>query len=90
MIGLQTARRRLIMFAAMLFGLVLWLQGSPAGAQQWTQEQRAACEPDAMRLCSQYVPDVERITACMSLNRRHLSPQCRAMFGGVKKRRQRG
>jgi len=38
----------------------------PARAQQWTLQQRAACEPDAMRLCNQYVPDVQRVSACMS------------------------
>jgi hypothetical protein len=59
---------------------------SPATAQQrWTQEQRAACEDDAMRLCGNYVPDVERITACMHQRQRYLSPRCRAVF--VKRRR---
>jgi hypothetical protein len=27
----------------------------PAAAQQWTPKQRAACEPDAMRLCNQRI-----------------------------------
>jgi hypothetical protein len=41
-----------------------------------------------MRLCQQYVPDVQRVSACMSLNRRYLSPACRAMYqGGAKKKR---
>ncbi|MCC6775109.1 MAG: hypothetical protein IT537_00475 [Hyphomicrobiales bacterium] len=50
------------------------------GQQQWTQEQRAACEDDAMRLCGNYVPDVQRITACMRQMQRYLSPRCRAVF----------
>jgi hypothetical protein len=52
---------------------------APAAAQG-TPEQRQACQPDAMRLCSEFVPDVERITACMIKNRIRLSPACRAVF----------
>jgi hypothetical protein len=33
-----------------------------------------------MRLCSEFVPDVDRITACMVKNRIRLSPPCRAVF----------
>jgi hypothetical protein len=78
--------------AAALLALALTFATSPAVAQQqWTPEQRAACEPDAMRLCNQYVPDVQRVSACMSHYRRHLSPACRAVFyGGQRKMRRRG
>ncbi|SRR6266700_8417294 len=51
----------------------------PAGAQG-TPEQQQACQPDAMRLCSEFIPDVERIIACMTKNRLRLSPACRAVF----------
>ena len=65
--------------------LGLALMAHPAAAQG-TPEQRAACEGDAMRFCNQYVPDVQRITACMAQHRRYLSPRCRAVFsGGAKK-----
>jgi hypothetical protein len=71
-----------------LLGLALTFASGPAAAQQWTPEQRAACEPDAMRLCQQYIPDIDRIRACMAHYRRYLSPACRALFeGGAKKRR---
>jgi len=40
-----------------------------------------------MRLCSAHVPDVQKITACMSRNRRNLSAACRAVFDGGSKRR---
>jgi hypothetical protein len=33
-----------------------------------------------MRLCSEFVPDVDRITACMIKKRIRLSPPCRAVF----------
>jgi hypothetical protein len=45
---------RPIIAAAALLGLSLTFASSPAAAQQWTPQQRAACEPDAMRLCQQY------------------------------------
>ena len=85
----STLRRFLI--AAALLALALIFPILPATAQQqWTPQQRAACEPDAMRLCSQYVPDVQRTSRCMSHYRRSLSPACRAVFsGGQRKLRRR-
>jgi hypothetical protein len=54
---------------------------APAAAQnRGTPEQQQACQPDALRLCSEFVPDVDRITACMIKNRIRLSPPCRAVF----------
>jgi hypothetical protein len=55
------------------------LAAAPAGAQG-TPEQRQACQPDAMRLCSEFIPDVERITACMAKSRLRLSAACRVYF----------
>jgi hypothetical protein len=95
--GIRTAqlKLRLITSVAALLGLALTFVALPAVAQQpqqqWSQEQRAACEPDAMRLCNQYVPDVQRVSACMSHYRRYLSPACRAMFDrGHSKKLKRG
>jgi hypothetical protein len=72
---------------AALVGLALTFASSPALAQQWSPEQRAACEPDAMRLCQQYVPDVGRVRACMLHYRRYLSPRCRAVLEGGRRGR---
>ncbi|HEY6992282.1 MAG TPA: hypothetical protein VH397_01100 [Xanthobacteraceae bacterium] len=75
---------------AVLLG-ALTFASLPAAAQQqpqqqWTQEQRTACEPDAMRLCNQYVPDIQRISACMAYYRRYLSPACRRVFDSQRKK----
>jgi hypothetical protein len=51
------------------------------GARAYTPEQQQACSGDAFRLCSQEIPDVDRVTACMARNKSQLSPQCRAQFG---------
>ena len=85
---MQTARLRLRMNAsfAALAGIAMWFGLSPAAAQG-TPEQRAACENDAMRLCSEFGGDVQRITTCMSQKRRYLSPQCRVYFDGKRRSR---
>jgi hypothetical protein len=82
---------------AALLGLTLTFASLPAAAQQaqqpqgqWTPEQRAACEPDAMRLCNQYVPDVQRVTACMMHYRRYLSAACRKVFDSQRGKAKRG
>jgi hypothetical protein len=55
-------------------GLLLAGAGS-ASAQ--SDEVRQACTGDAMRLCSDFVPDVPKITVCMKRNYRNLSLECR-------------
>ena len=53
-----------------------------AFAQEYrgTMEQQMACTPDVWRLCSDQIPDVNRITACLQQNTPHLSTACRAVF----------
>ena len=82
--------RQLILSLALAAGLALAaaLAPSPVTAQG-TPEQRAACEDEARWLCSNYIPDERAITACMTRNRRALSPRCRTMFGGDAKQRTR-
>jgi hypothetical protein len=62
-------------------GVAASLVGSDANsAGIATAEQRAACTPDAFRLCSSEIPNIPAITACMRKNRESLSPACRAVF----------
>jgi hypothetical protein len=42
-----------------------------------TQAVRDACTPDAMQFCSDFVPDVPKVTACMQRHYRQLSRDCR-------------
>jgi Cysteine rich repeat len=75
------------MAAGCLLGLTLMVAATPAAAQG-TPEQRAACEQDAYRFCSQYIPDENRTANCLRRNRVNLSPPCRRLFsGGGKSRR---
>ncbi|HUD87450.1 MAG TPA: hypothetical protein VMR17_13415 [Xanthobacteraceae bacterium] len=59
-----------------------------AGAGAQGVDVRQACTPDAMRLCSEFIPDEAKITSCMMAKRALLSPECRlAMAGGGKVQR---
>jgi hypothetical protein len=78
-------RRSITTVAAALLAVGLMATATAPAAAQGTPAQRAACENDAMRLCGNYVPDVQRITACMRAKRSQLSPRCRAHFGAKKK-----
>ena len=51
-----------------------------AHAFEATAEQRRACTPDAFRLCSAHIPNVEAITACMTAKKSELSPACKVVF----------
>jgi hypothetical protein len=51
-----------------------------AKPSEGTRQQRMDCADDARFVCGRFIPDVERITACMKANKRQLSPQCRRHF----------
>ncbi|WP_024518958.1 hypothetical protein [Bradyrhizobium sp. Tv2a-2] len=70
------ARLRLALLLATGFAATLMSGESRA----YTAEQQQACMPDAFRLCSSEIPDIDRIKSCMVRNRSQLSPQCRAFF----------
>lgn len=74
---------RIVRFAcglALLAGTLLY-RPDGAGAQG-SQEQRQACAPDAVRLCSEFIPDVPKITACMKKKHAELSKECRVAMRG--------
>jgi hypothetical protein len=55
---------------------------TPAAADEYrgTFEQQLACTPDVWRFCSDQIPDVNRIVACLRQNTPQLSNSCRAVF----------
>jgi hypothetical protein len=57
--------------------------GAAGSANAVTAEQRAACTPDALRLCSNEIPDFAAVKACMFRNQANLSPRCRAAMVGA-------
>jgi len=60
--------------------LALAVLVQPGTGFAYTPEQQQACTPDAMRLCGEFVPNVDAITACMIQKKSQLSPQCAAFF----------
>ena len=52
----------------------------PTTGHAYTDEEQQACQPDAFRLCSSEIPDVDRVTACMVARKSELSPECRRFF----------
>jgi len=50
------------------------------GAHAYTMQQEQMCSGDAMRLCGEYIPNVDRITACMVERYSELSDGCKSVF----------
>jgi hypothetical protein len=73
-------RRAGICRKGLLMGALLAASLLSTAANAYTPEQEQMCTPDAMRLCSSEIPDVDRVTACMVRLRAQLSPGCRQFF----------
>ena len=72
---------RLTSRAALLFATAFAataLSTSPGPA--FASDAQQMCTGDAMRLCGSFVPDVDRITACMIQRKSELSAECRQYF----------
>jgi hypothetical protein len=61
-------------------GVALAALALPGSGFAYTPEEQQACSPDAMRLCGEFVPNVDAITACMIKKKAQLSPQCKVFF----------
>ena len=55
----------------------LCLTLAPLGARADEQSDQAACMNDAMTICGQFIPDRDRVGACLFSNRSRISPACR-------------
>jgi hypothetical protein len=62
---------------------VVIVLGAAGAAAAQSPDVQQACTPDAMRLCGQFIPDRDRVTACMKAHHREWSEACRlAATGG--------
>jgi hypothetical protein len=76
------------MYLVCLLALPVAIVPAGSAGAQGTPEARQACTPDAMRLCSDFIPDVPKITKCMIRKYAQLSRPCRlAMSRGHTSRR---
>ena len=73
---ISKTRRRCIAVVAEL----LCATAATAQENRGTPEQRAACAPDAFRLCAGYIPDPTRVEQCLRQNISDLSDACRLVF----------
>jgi len=75
---------RIVPFVCLLALLAgVSLSGLHRANAQASPDVQQACTPDAMRLCSEFIPDVAKITACMKAKHAQLSAACvTAMRGG--------
>jgi hypothetical protein len=48
-------------------------------AVQAQQDGRQACMQDAFAFCGQFIPDYERVGACLFANMSRISPACREL-----------
>jgi hypothetical protein len=58
---------------------------SPANAAT-RAEAEAACTPDALKFCSQQIPDEKKVRSCLIKNRKQLTTACAEIFKGGKRR----
>jgi hypothetical protein len=72
---LKTTRAQIAVLAALLC-----TSAATAQDNRGTPEQRAACAPDAFRLCAGYIPDPTRVAQCLRQSRSDLSEACRSVF----------
>ena len=73
---------RLAMMSLAAAGLWLGLALTPAAAQQGTINPEQACKDDAFRLCNNFIPDRDKVGACLRRKARALSRDCRTVVGG--------
>jgi hypothetical protein len=72
--GLVFRGSKLVAATVLAFGLMT------TASFAYTQEQQQLCTGDAMRLCGDAIPDVDRVTACMVAKRAQLSDGCKSVF----------
>jgi hypothetical protein len=72
--------RRQHPIAGWVTALALLLYTETSAIAQGTDQQREACTPDVFRLCGAYIPDVDRITACLRGSGPRLSRPCYDVF----------
>jgi hypothetical protein len=74
---------RIVYLAGAVIVLALLFCRPDNASAQGSEAARQACTPDAMRLCSDVIPDVARVTACMKAKSSQLSQACRVAMRGT-------
>jgi hypothetical protein len=64
-------------FLALTFILVI---AAPLTALAQSEQDRADCMSDVMRLCQEAIPNAQRVVACLVRSKLQLSPACARVF----------
>jgi hypothetical protein len=68
--------------AGLMLGLALTcLSAAPAAAQAAINPEQA-CKDDAFKFCNDFIPDRDKVGACLRRNARSLSRDCRTVVSG--------
>ena len=81
---MKNVRTRSVRFMAIIALGVLIFAASRSSRPAAAETVREACTHDALRLCGDTIPDVERTKACLARNRRDLSPLCQTAFASAR------
>ena len=73
------ARHRTLVPIAVLM-VALCSAAAQAQENRGTAEQRAACAPDALRLCLTSIPDATKVEKCLRQRKSDSSSRCRSLF----------
>jgi hypothetical protein len=76
--SMPPVREGTMKFSTAIAVSLLCLTLAPLGARADEQSDQQACMGDAMSICGQFIPDRERVGACLVSNRSRISPACRA------------
>ncbi len=76
--------RPLLGATAGLLTMLLIAGGSASPAAAQASDAADKCTGDVMRLCSEFVPDADRIVVCLKAKKRQLSSECRGALSGGK------
>ena len=71
-----------ILLAACLFGLMAGpaLASKPSDADKLRQEAEHLCYDDVQKLCTDSIPDENKIKTCMKAHHGQLSPACAKVY----------
>ena len=67
------------MIRSITLGIAVLL-GATAIAVAQSQEEQDACKDDAMRVCSDAIPDRDQVARCLNFKKEYISPACRTVI----------
>ena len=61
------------------FAIAVLLSAATLAVAQ-TQEEQDACKDDAMRVCSDAIPDRDQVARCLNFKKEYISQACRTVI----------